>query len=129
MFEKNTPVPHVSSGDASASSGLAVAGAGRGGNALRMIEWSELTARLNASRDLRRVLRQDAAFNIEDGAASFGDAAARYFRGREEKERDINLVALEACKASPGMIPETGGGFDKEPSNQGHAAKGDARDD
>ena len=51
----------------------------RAGEALRALEWSELTARLNAARDLRLLLRTESHAPIEQAAASFGDAAASYF--------------------------------------------------
>ncbi|MEM9501124.1 MAG: hypothetical protein AAF941_04695 [Pseudomonadota bacterium] len=92
---------------------------GKGGDAVRAVEWNELTARLNAARDLRRVLRRDARINIEGTAASFGDAAATYFQSLEQGERPVNPVALEASKASPGITNEP----------QGDAETGDARDD
>ena len=48
----------------------------RAGDALRAVEWSEITARLNAARDLRLLLRSESQGRIEAVAASFGDAAA-----------------------------------------------------
>ena len=90
-----------------------------GGDALRAIEWSELTARLDAARDLRVLLRQDARLNIEDAAASFGDAAARYFAALNDGERPVNSDGLEARKASHGILR----------SQDGDAATGDARED
>ncbi len=91
---------------------------GRGGDALRAIEWGELTARLNAARDLRRVLRRDSRVNIDATAASFGDAAATYFQSLGESERPVNPVALEPSKAWCATI--------RKPD--GEAATGDARD-
>jgi hypothetical protein len=95
------------------------AASGRGGNALRAIDWGELTARLGAARDLRDLLRRDAQLNIEADDASFGDAAARYFAALEDGERPVNPDDLEARKASHGILGHT----------QGDAARGDARDD
>lgn len=92
---------------------------GRGGDALRAIDWGELNARLGAARDLRQLLRRDAQSNIEPNAASFGDAAARYFAALERGERPVNPDDLEARKASHGILP----------INEGDAATGDARED
>ncbi|QUL37363.1 hypothetical protein [Erythrobacter sp. JK5] len=91
---------------------------GRGGDALRAMQWSELTARLNAARDLRRVLRRDARHNIASAAASFGDAAATYFESLGNGERAVNPVALGASKASCATFCEPGA----------DAASGDTRD-
>ncbi|KPP95451.1 hypothetical protein [Erythrobacter sp. HL-111] len=94
-------------------------GSGRGGNALRAIDWGELNARLGAARDLRVLLRRDAKLNIEATAASFGDAAARYFAALEHGERPVNPDDLEARKASHGILR----------SKERDAATGDARED
>ena len=52
MFEKSKPVPasHSAFGSGERFAGRA---APRAGDALRALEWSDLTARLNAARDLR----------------------------------------------------------------------------
>ncbi|MFN4020873.1 MAG: hypothetical protein ACK4IC_10185 [Erythrobacter sp.] len=71
----------------------------RAGDALRAVEWSEITARLNAARDLRLLLRSESQGRIAAVAASFGDAAASYFAMIEDNEPDINLDALDASKA------------------------------
>jgi hypothetical protein len=71
----------------------------RAGEALRAVEWSEITARLNAARDLRLLLRGESQGRIEAVAASFGDAAASYFAMIEDNEPAINLDALDASKA------------------------------
>ncbi|AOL22061.1 hypothetical protein Ga0102493_111032 [Erythrobacter litoralis] len=92
---------------------------GRAGDALRAIDWAELNARLGAARDLRVLLRRDAHSNIESNAASFGDAAARYFAALEQDERPVNPDHLEARKASRSILG----------NKQGDAATGDARDD
>lgn len=91
---------------------------GRGGDAMRAIGWSELTARLNAARELRLVLRRDAGLSIHTSAASFGDAAATYFQSLEIGEPPVNPVALEHSKASCGTAFFT----------EGFAATGDARE-
>lgn len=70
----------------------------RGDTALKAIAWSDLTARLDAARDLRHALRQDARRNIGDAAASFSDAAAQYFRAIETDQHLINLAALDEDK-------------------------------
>ncbi len=79
---------------------------------LRIIDWNELTARLNAARDLRRVLKREARADARNGkkagSEGFADAAARYFlskdTGSEENvqkgKRDVNPVALEQSKGS-----------------------------
>lgn len=91
---------------------------GRGGDALRAIDWGELNARLGAARDLRQLLRRDAQSSIERNAASFGDAAARYFAALERGERAVNPDDLEARKASHGILE----------LDEGDAATGDARE-
>ena len=145
MFEKTQPQPIIASArfaSARAVSGDLMVGravelpdaAERRGSALRMIEWGELTARLNAARDLRTLLRRDVNGNIESNGGSFVDAAARYFRAREEtehNERDVNPVVLEQNKGSCGIS-----GSDEETllnsrasQDRGYAATGDARED
>jgi len=74
----------------------------RAGDALRAVEWSEITTRLNAARDLRLLLRSESQGRIEAAAASFGDAAASYFAMLEDDKPDINLDALDASKALDG---------------------------
>ena len=71
----------------------------RAGEALRALEWSELTARLNAARDLRLLLRTESHAPIEQAAASFGDAAASYFALLDDSEPGVNLDALGQSKA------------------------------
>lgn len=70
----------------------------RAGDALRVVEWSEITARLKAARDLRLLMRSEASAPIEGTAASFGDAAASYFALLDHNERGVNLDALEQSK-------------------------------
>lgn len=85
------------------------AGASNQAVPLRAIEWSELTARLSAARDLRRVLRAEgcasAGFDASGGETAFADAAARFFRANEEDQRAVNHKGLEPCKTSSGMYP------------------------
>ncbi len=65
------------------------------GRALHAVGWSDLTARINAARDLRELLKQDLVL----GAASFTDAAAGYFVPGEERKPSINHNALGASKS------------------------------
>ena len=64
------------------------------GTALRAIAWPELTARINAARDLRSVLRRDSACMM----ASFTDAAAGFFASADsfadEGKPTVNPDAL-----------------------------------
>lgn len=76
----------------------------RNGEALRALEWSELTARLNAARDLRLLLRTEGQAPIEAVAASFGDAAASYFALLEDSEPHVNLDALGQSKCPGAMV-------------------------
>lgn len=139
MFENAKPVPQAKDarfwgentlgedlqiGSTDSAPGETVDGAG----SLRMIEWSELTARLNAARDLRLVLRRDANKADADSTASFADAAARYFRTRDYNEPGVNPVALEQFKGSPGMVQIRDGLHTEEARHPGHAAQSDARD-
>jgi hypothetical protein len=127
MFEKAKPFMHRpdSGPHASPSAGRAPSDGttrpsrgGEKGGALRAIEWGELTARFQAARDLRELLRRDPSLNIEESAASFGDAAARYFASLSEGEGPVNLDDLEARKASCGISSEV----------EGNAATGETRD-
>jgi hypothetical protein len=91
----------------------------RASEALRAIDWTELTARLNAARELRRELRDDAMLCAGTSGASFGDAAASYFKALCDNERDVNSDALGGLEA-PFGIPVR---------HSGAAESGDARDD
>ena len=129
MFEKTPPIPHLD--------GTARFGGNPGAHdvseeaQLRPIDWNELTARLNAARDLRRVLQRDVSSN----GSEFADAAARFLNARDGQETDVNLVALEHAKGSPGMISGPNANNDETKRNQTngtwwHAANaGDARED
>lgn len=98
----------------------------RAGDALRAVEWSELTARLNAARDLRLLMRTESQTIIEDVAASFGDAAASYFALLEEDEPGVNPDALGHSKALGDiLVPSEGDRTAGEPAG---AARGDARE-
>lgn len=121
MFERVIPTSRDFSGaelDGELLIGNAAGSPVTRGGALRALEWNEVTARLNAARDLRQLMRRDARLNIEGGAASFGDAAASYFSAIEAREPDVNLDALEQGKACEGI------------GNRpiGDAETGDARD-
>ncbi|WP_108789444.1 hypothetical protein [Erythrobacter sp. Alg231-14] len=157
MFEKDKPVPQAKdaenagqnraqfSTDTAFGEDLLISSiashrddSGEASEKLRAIEWSELTARLNAARDLRLVLRRDAdnGPNAVDDSNSFADAATRYFRTRDHCEPDVNPVALEQFKGSPGMIHECDQIQNQhvcdlhsgEVHTRGHAVKGDARE-
>lgn len=88
---------------------------GRGQQALRAIEWSEITARLNAARDLRELVRSEARMALDTTAASFGDAAASYFQALDQSERVVNPNALEDGKPPCA----------NNPNHNGNAAEGD----
>lgn len=101
----------------------------RSSQALRAMEWSEITARLNAARDLRLLLRYESRAPIEAVAASFGDAAARYFALLDDDQPDVNHHALGQSKAFGANLafdeanPSVGAADDAT-----SAARGDARD-
>lgn len=101
----------------------------RAGDALRAVEWSELTARLNAARDLRLLLKNETQAPIEASAASFGDAAASYFALLDDSEPDVHLDALGQSKVLGATLnvseANRSGSSAKDPSD---AAPGDARE-
>lgn len=84
MFDTRLTIPEASARSA--------------GKALRAFGWSELAARINAARDLRRVLREDRGLLV----ASFEDAAAGYFAQGQYGEPRVNLGALEGRKSRCG---------------------------
>ncbi len=150
MFEKADPftaslrpplVRRAEDGARLRRSGAALAGdrfesrpARRAGDALRAVEWSEITARLNAARDLRLLMRSESQGRIEAVAASFGDAAASYFAMIEDNEPAINLDALDCSKALDGkecarvaIRHDTASGGDAE--SDADAPGGDAREE
>lgn len=94
----------------------------RAGDALRAVEWSELTARLNAARDLRLLLRTETRAPIEPLAASFGDAAASYFALLEDSEPNINPDGLGQLKGQGAMV----GASDENPSDASRSPRSDA---
>jgi hypothetical protein len=97
MFEKAKP-SYAPQGAIGAEERFAGRAARRAGDALRAVEWSELTARLNAARDLRLLLRSESQGAIEAVAASFGDAAASYFALLDDSELPVNRDALGQLK-------------------------------
>jgi hypothetical protein len=97
----------------------------RVGEALRALEWGEITARLNAARDLRLLMRHEARAPIEAVAASFGDAAASYFALLGDGQPDVNLDALGQSKA----LDATQGATEaNRPAGDVSANRGDARE-
>lgn len=123
MFEKAKPIPALTGAPANGLSAEgrarvhgAIAGgraerfAGRmvrrSGDALRALEWSELTARLNAARDLRLLLRTENQAPIESAAASFGDAAASYFALIDDSQPDVNPDALDQSKGLGAIVED-----------------------
>lgn len=101
----------------------------RAGEALRALEWAELTARLNAARDLRLLIRQESSAPIEAVAASFGDAAASYFALLEDSEPDVNSDGLGHLKGHGGMIAASDAyRSDMKTSPRSEAPRGAARD-
>jgi hypothetical protein len=106
----------------------------RAGDALRAVEWSEITARLNAARDLRLLMRSESQGRIEAVAGSFGDAAASYFAMIEDDEPAINHNASDCSKALDGKHSaravnrhDAASGGDAE--RVAEAPRGDARDE
>jgi hypothetical protein len=136
MFEKANPVSVSSRAlaggfrpEESAAPRFDVRGLRRAGDALRAVEWSEITARLNAARDLRLLMRNESQAQIEVASASFGDAAASYFALIDESEPDINPDALGQSKAFGVTFAssEANRPCDAADQNAG-AAPGDARE-
>lgn len=129
MFEKAkhfNPSRHASGGDPAAEGRFAGL---RGGDALRAVEWSELTARLNAARDLRLLLRTESHGSIEGDAASFGDAAASYFALLDDGQPGVNLDALGQSKALGATVPRSDAQCpERAEGRHSDAPRGDARD-
>ena len=105
--------------DAVSDAGSVLGAPAKGGDALRAMEWRELTARLNAARELRRELRQEAILCAGASGATFGDAAANFFKLVGDGERPVNPDGLEGCKSFRGKPLKTSGA----------AAESDARDE
>ena len=105
MFEESRSFRAAQAGSSERSDTLAhPAALRRGETALKAIAWSDLTARLEAARDLRQALRFEARRSIEDTVASFSDAAAQYFRKLEDCQRPVNPGALEMSKCSTPIV-------------------------
>jgi len=124
MFEKAKPISasHGAPGDGERF-------ARRAGDALRAVEWSELTARLNAARDLRMLLRTESHAPIQAVAASFGDAAASYFALLDDGEPGVNRDALGQSKALGAKITQDNANRpDQAEGEYSNAPRGDARD-
>jgi hypothetical protein len=101
----------------------------RAGEALRAVEWSELTARLNAARDLRLHLRTEGQAPIEAVAASFGDAAASYFALLGDGQPDINSHGLGQLKGpDANMIASDANRSDNRNATRSDAPRGATRD-
>ena len=132
MFEKakSLHAPHGAQGGAfGADERFAGRRAPRAGDALRALEWSDLTARLNAARDLRLLLRTESAAPIEAVAASFGDAAASYFALLDDGEPGINRDALGQSKGFDAKTAQNNANRpDQTEGKTPDASRGDARD-
>lgn len=127
MFEKTEP-PIPAHFDRNSAEDAAHDAGNRPAESLRQFEWSELTARLNAARDLRLVLRHDSNL-YEENNAGLADAASRYFRTKDDGKRAVNPVALGESKASYGI--SSGIDNDAQPNGlhrRGYAVNGDARE-
>lgn len=110
MFEesrlfRNVPAQGHKGSAGDAPDPLRAAGLRRGEVALKAIAWSDLTARLDAARDLRLALRHEARRSIEDTAASFSDAAAKYFRALADGEPPVNFGSLDHSKGCSTIVP------------------------
>ena len=104
-------------------------GTRRASEALRAVEWREITARLNAARDLRLLLRHAAQAPIEVAAASFGDAAASYFALLDDDEPGVNLTSLGQSKVLGAMIEDSEANrLDSAAEVSSDAVQGDARE-
>lgn len=128
MFEKAKSIS-PSQGALGTDERFANRAARRAGDALRAVEWSELTARLNAARDLRLLLRTESAAPIEAVAASFGDAAASYFALLDDGEPGVNRDALGQSKGFGANTAQNDANRPDHTEGQNlNASRGDARD-
>lgn len=103
MFEENNSVGAWGHPDWAAEDRLANIGGARtapvGTQALRAMNWNELTARLNAVRDLRREIEgQDATFVTGAASRHFVEIASRYLvtRGTPDVGCAISTSGAEA---------------------------------
>lgn len=116
-------------GEPVADQRLARPGGQRGGDALRAVEWGELTARLNAARDLRLLLRTESQTAIDAIAASLGDAAASYFALLDDSEQGANRENLGQSKALAARVGRSDAqGSERAERSNSDAPRGDARD-
>lgn len=140
MFEKAKPIPQVhnasgESADQHVTSSLVSGDASMRPDgeweemSLREVQWDELKARLSAARDLREVLRQKALRSNAKGPKEFAKAADNYFRTNDDKKRDVNPVALEQRKCSPGIVLKSEEFQSEAMRDSEYAAQGDARED
>ncbi|MFO6446731.1 hypothetical protein ACLBKU_06245 [Erythrobacter sp. NE805] len=127
MFEKAKPL-QAPRGAFGAQERFAGRAARRAGDALRAVEWSELTARLNAARDLRLLLRSESQGAIEAVAASFGDAAASYFALLDDGEPAVNRDALGHSKDLGAKLGTVQANRPGHTEGKESGARGDARD-
>jgi hypothetical protein len=141
MFEKVHPVsasarpgfgglrPASAGSSALVSERIDSRGPWRAGDALRAVEWSEITARLKAARDLRLLIRTESQAPIEAIAASFGDAAASYFALIDDSEPGVNPDALGRSKAFGYRLDESDKNRpDAMASHTPASGRGDARE-
>lgn len=129
MFEKAPPVRAAAPlHSAPARSETSSVPFPRRETALKAIEWCDLAARLEAARDLRLALRQEARRHIEDTSASFSDAAAQYFRTLEQSKQPVNLAALGEHKGSAPIVPDDHSDAATRPLRAG-LARNDAKDE
>lgn len=76
-----------------------------GANGLRILSWGEVTARLEAARDLRRMM----AARHDIGAGSFNLASARHLAAQGDGKPAVNPIALANGKIACGIVDaETG---------------------
>ena len=128
MFEKNLLTSNASSASADAARFVVEPSEHEAVQEASLIsmDWNELIARLNAARDLRRVLRTGSSGCIDE----FADAAARFLKGRDEHQRDVNLVGLKPTKGSEPIPVVAKDSIDKTTRKPGRTANaGDARED
>lgn len=96
---------------------------------LRALDWGELKARFAAARELRQVLQRDVAALSGTQADGLADAAARYFRTKDDSKHGVNPVALSDSKGSPCMISGSEASELNQAQDRGYAKNGDARED
>ena len=82
----------------------------RAGGALRAVEWSELTARLNAARDLRLLLRTESQAPIGAVAASFGDAVLAHVANEAIPGVEITLFSSNLTVSRSAVLVPTSPG-------------------